>query len=183
MLQRFSFRQLLVIAFLLIAALLGAASLRVLFALEDLTLQSRDNAVRALDLSGAAQSLRERTVSMERSSRQSVVLNDRVLRQRFRDEARDAIDARTDLPEDHRQALLEQIDRLEELDKLIDTDETWLKSKIAPYIKTRAAARNFLRERMQRPPLPVWLTEPIGMEDDSPAPRPRVGMFGGSKRR
>ena len=90
MLQRFSFRQLLVIAFLLIAALLGAASLRVLFALEDLTLQSRDNAARALDLSGAAQSLRERTVSMERSSRQSVVLDDRVLRQRFRDEARDA---------------------------------------------------------------------------------------------
>jgi two-component system sensor histidine kinase GlrK len=90
MLQRFSFRQLLVIAFLLIAALLGAASLRALFALEDLTLQSRDNAARALDLSGAAQSLRERTVSMERSSRQSVVLDDRVLRQRFRDEARDA---------------------------------------------------------------------------------------------
>jgi two-component system sensor histidine kinase GlrK len=90
MLQRFSFRQLLVIAFLLIAALLGAASLRALFALEDLTVQSRDNAARALDLSGAAQSLRERTVSMERSSRQSVVLDDRILRQRFRDEARDA---------------------------------------------------------------------------------------------
>jgi two-component system, NtrC family, sensor histidine kinase GlrK len=90
MLQRFSFRQLLVIAFLLIAALLGTASLRALFALKDLTLQSRDNAARALDLSGAAQSLRERSVSMERSSRQSVVLDDRVLRQRFHDEARDA---------------------------------------------------------------------------------------------
>lgn len=90
MLQRFSFRQLLVIAFLLTAALLGAASLRALFALEDLTVQSRDNAARALDLSGAAQSLRERSMSMERSSRQSVVLDDRVLRQRFRDEARDA---------------------------------------------------------------------------------------------
>ena len=90
MLQRFSFRQLLVIAFLLIAALLGAASLRALFALQDLTLQSRDYASRALDLSGAAQSLRERSVSMERSSRQSVVLDDRILRQRFRDEARDA---------------------------------------------------------------------------------------------
>ena len=90
MLQRFSFRQLLVVAFLLTAALLGAASLRALFALEDLTVQSRDNAARALDLSGAAQSLRERSVSMERSSRQSVVLDDRVLRQRFRDEARDA---------------------------------------------------------------------------------------------
>ena len=90
MLQRISFRQLLVVAFLLTAALLGAASLRALFALEDLTVQSRDNAARALDLSGAAQSLRERSVSMERSARQSVVLDDRVLRQRFRDEARDA---------------------------------------------------------------------------------------------
>ena len=89
MLQRFSFRPLLVIAFLLIAALLGTASLRAVFALEDLTLQSRDNAARALALSGAAQSLRERSVSMERSARQSVVLDDRILRQRFRDEARD----------------------------------------------------------------------------------------------
>jgi two-component system sensor histidine kinase GlrK len=74
MLQRFSFRQLLVIAFLLIAALLGAASLRALFTLEDLTQQSRSNAARALELSGAAQSLSERSVSMERTSRQSVVL-------------------------------------------------------------------------------------------------------------
>ena len=92
MLQRFSFRPLLVIAFLLIAALLGTASLRTVFALEDLTLQSRDNAARALALSGAAQSLRERSVSMERSARQSVVLDDRILRQRFRDEARDTTD-------------------------------------------------------------------------------------------
>jgi two-component system sensor histidine kinase GlrK len=92
MLQRFSFRQLLVIAFLLIAALLGAASLRALFTLEDLTLQSRDNAARALELSGAAQSLSERSVSMERTSRQSVVLDDRVLGKRFGDEAREATD-------------------------------------------------------------------------------------------
>ncbi len=90
MLQRFSFRQLLVIAFLLIAALLGAASLRALFTLEDITLQSRENAARALELSGAAQSLNERSVSMERTSRQSVVLDDRVLRGRFNNEARDA---------------------------------------------------------------------------------------------
>ena len=90
MLQRFSFRQLLVIAFLLIAALLGAASLRALFTLEDITLQSRDNAARALELSGAAQSLNERSVSMERTSWQSVVLDDRVLRRRFNDETRDA---------------------------------------------------------------------------------------------
>jgi two-component system sensor histidine kinase GlrK len=90
MLQRFSFRQLLVIAFLLIAALLGAASLRALFTLEELTLQSRDGASRSLELSRWAQSLSERSVSMERTSRQSVVLDDRVLRLRFAEEAREA---------------------------------------------------------------------------------------------
>ena len=88
--QRLSFRQLLVMAFLLIAALLGAASLRALSALEDLTQQSRDSAARALALSGAAQSLRERAISMERTARQSVVLDDRVLRTRFQDDSRDA---------------------------------------------------------------------------------------------
>ena len=89
-LQRFSFRQLLVIAFLLIAALLGAASLRALATLEDLTLQSRDGAAQALELSRLAQSLSERSVAMERSARQSVVLDDRVLRGRFSDAASDA---------------------------------------------------------------------------------------------
>jgi two-component system sensor histidine kinase GlrK len=103
MLQRFSFRQLLVIAFLLIAALLGAASLRALFTLEDLTQQSRSNAARALELSGAAQSLSERSLSMERTSRQSVVLDDRVLRERFGDEVRETTEildglAREDIP-------------------------------------------------------------------------------------
>lgn len=92
LLQRFSFRQLLVLAFLLVAALLGAASLRGLFTLEELTLQSRDSAVAALGLSAEAQSLAERSVSMERSSRQSVVLDDRVLRERFREEARETED-------------------------------------------------------------------------------------------
>jgi len=90
MLQKFSFRQLLVIAFLLIAALLGAASLRALFTLEELTLQSRDGAARSLELSQLAQSLSELSVSMERTSRQSVVLDDRVLRARVADQAREA---------------------------------------------------------------------------------------------
>lgn len=127
LLQRFSFRQLLVVAFLLIAALLGAASLRALFALEDLTLQSRDNASRALDLSGAAQSLRERSLSMERTARQSVVLDDRVLRARFRDESRDATAiverlAQEDIPsarEPHWRAHLETI--VELLTGTVDT--------------------------------------------------------------
>jgi len=97
MLQRFSFRQLLVIAFLLIAALLGAASLRALFTLEELTLQSRDGAARSLELSRLAQSLSEVSVSMERTSRQSVVLDDRILRARFADQAREATTLLTNL--------------------------------------------------------------------------------------
>ena len=92
MMQRFSFRQLLVVAFLLIAVLLGAASLRAVFALDDLSLQSRDNAARALELSRAAQLLGERSVSMERAARQSVVLDDRILRARFQSEARETVD-------------------------------------------------------------------------------------------
>lgn len=91
MLQKFSFRQLLVIAFLLIAALLGAASLRGLRALEDLTRESRDSAASALALGDAAQSLSERSVAMERSARQSVILDDRVLAQRFLDTAQNAV--------------------------------------------------------------------------------------------
>lgn len=90
MFKRISFRQLLVMAFLLIAALLGASSLRALYTLESLTTQSRESAARALDLSAAAQSLTERSVSMERASRQAIVLEDRVLRDRFNNTARDA---------------------------------------------------------------------------------------------
>lgn len=90
MLERVSFRQLLVLAFLLIAGLLAAASLRALFTLEQLTAQSRESAVRALDLSAATQSLSERSVAMERTARQSLVLSDRVLRQRFDEAATDA---------------------------------------------------------------------------------------------
>ncbi|MES2190495.1 MAG: HAMP domain-containing sensor histidine kinase [Pseudomonadota bacterium] len=88
--KRISFRQLLVMAFLLIAALLGAASLRALFTLESLTTQSRQSASRALELSAAAQSLTERSVSMERASRQAIVLEDRALRDRFNNAATDA---------------------------------------------------------------------------------------------
>jgi two-component system sensor histidine kinase GlrK len=90
MLQRFSFRQLLVIAFLLVAALLGAASLRAVFTLEELTLQSRDSTLRAQRLVEEAQSMADRSVSMERMARQSVVLDDRVLRERFANESREA---------------------------------------------------------------------------------------------
>ena len=87
---RGSFQQLLLFAFLLITALLVGVALRSVFQYDALMTQSRDAAARALTLSGAAQSLAERSAAMERAGRQSLVLNDAVLRKRFTDAARDA---------------------------------------------------------------------------------------------
>ncbi len=74
---------------MLFAVLLGASSLQAVRTLENLTLQSRQSSLRALELSAQAQSLAERSLSLERSARQSVVLDDRLLRERFEAEARD----------------------------------------------------------------------------------------------
>lgn len=87
---RGSFQQLLLFAFLLITALLVGVALRAVFQYDLLMIDSRDAAARALTLSGAAQSLAERSAAMERAGRQSLVLNDAVLRRRFDDAARDA---------------------------------------------------------------------------------------------
>jgi two-component system sensor histidine kinase GlrK len=89
---RFSFAQLLLVAFVLIGALLGAAALRALFSLDSLMAQSRDSAAQAVALSTAAQSLNERSLSMERAARQSLVLGDRQLRLRFTETADNARD-------------------------------------------------------------------------------------------
>lgn len=92
-LDRFSFHQLLLVAFLLIAGLLGAASLRGLFTIETLITQSSDSARQAVSLGAAAQRLAERSVTMERAARQYLVLDDPLLRQRFEEAARDATEA------------------------------------------------------------------------------------------
>jgi two-component system sensor histidine kinase GlrK len=92
-LHRYSFRQLLLVAFLLIAALLSAASLRGLFTLEGLLEQSSQGARQAVRLSAAAQLIAERSVEMERAARQFLVLDDPALRQRFDDAARQATEA------------------------------------------------------------------------------------------
>ncbi|MGV3493083.1 MAG: ATP-binding protein [Ramlibacter sp.] len=85
-----SFRQLLLVAFLLIALLLGGTALRALVILERLVAQSGDVADHALALNAAGQALAARTAGMERTARQSLVLNDALLRRRFEDEWRAA---------------------------------------------------------------------------------------------
>jgi len=87
---RGSFQQLLLFAFLLITALLVGVSLRSVFQFDALITQSRDAAARALTLSGATQFMAERSAAMERAARQSLVLDDAVLRRRFSDAAREA---------------------------------------------------------------------------------------------
>jgi two-component system sensor histidine kinase GlrK len=88
-LHRYSFRQLLLVAFLFIAALLSVAAVRELYLLEALLGQSSEGARQAVAHTADAQVLAERTVAMERAARQYLVLDDPALRQRFEDAARD----------------------------------------------------------------------------------------------
>jgi two-component system sensor histidine kinase GlrK len=85
-----SFRQLLLVAFLLIAGLLAGAAWRAVTVLERLVAQGSQQAERALALNGAAQQLAARSAGMERAARQSLVLNDSLLRRRFDEEGRAA---------------------------------------------------------------------------------------------
>lgn len=93
MFTRPSFRQLLMLAFLLVAGLLGAAALHALMSLESLVAQSRASVAHAVQLSADAQLLAERSVTMERAARQFLVLNDPALRSRFTEASQDAIAA------------------------------------------------------------------------------------------
>lgn len=81
--SRLSFQQWLLITFLLMAALFGASSFLGLTALEHLTTRSRETAENAVALNAQAQQLMDLGVTMERSSRQFVVLGDAGLRLSF----------------------------------------------------------------------------------------------------
>lgn len=89
-LPRPSYRQLLVVAFLGVAALLAAAALRGLGTLEQLLAQSRAGADSALRLSTAAERLGEQVTAMERAGRQYVVLADPALERNYAGHAADA---------------------------------------------------------------------------------------------
>ena len=90
-----SFRQYLLLAFLLIAAVLTAAAMQGLAVLEDFASRSRGAAGDALRLSRVVQLLGERAVDMTRSARQYRLLGEPALFERFvasRAEAVEAID-------------------------------------------------------------------------------------------
>ncbi|MEO6280090.1 HAMP domain-containing sensor histidine kinase [Roseateles sp.] len=82
-LRGLSFHQCLLAAFLLITAVLGGAAAQAMFALEHVALQGRQASQDAAALTAQGQRLAERTVAMERSARQFLVLNDASLRDRY----------------------------------------------------------------------------------------------------
>ncbi len=92
-----SFRQGLLAVFLLIAVALGGAAAQAMLALEHVALQGREASQDAAALSAQVQRLAERTVAMERSARQFLVLDDAGLRERFQSAWADARDTQAAL--------------------------------------------------------------------------------------
>lgn len=81
--SRLSFSHTLLMSFLLIAAILGSAALSGLLAFEEFAARSHAGARIALHATTAVQQLAERTVDMERSARQYLVLEDPALLEGF----------------------------------------------------------------------------------------------------
>lgn len=97
-----SFRQLLVVAFLLIASLLAAVSLRGLGTLDRLMADSRSGAEVAAGQAAHMQRLADRSATMERAGRQYLVLDDASLRERYDSAARELredLDALAEVPQ------------------------------------------------------------------------------------
>jgi len=80
---RISFRQGMLLGFAVIALLLGGAVLQSWLVLERLVEQSRQTSEQAIQLTAEIQELGERTIDIERSARQYLLLNDSIFRQRF----------------------------------------------------------------------------------------------------
>ena len=81
--MRISFRQSMLAGFLVITLLLSWAAIRSWLMLEQFVEQSRQGSEQALLLSASIQELAERTVDLERNTRQFVVLEDAALLERF----------------------------------------------------------------------------------------------------
>jgi two-component system sensor histidine kinase GlrK len=90
---RISFRQSMLAGFLLIAFLLSWAALRSWLVLEQFVEQSRQGSEQALQLSASIQELAERTVDIERSTRQFMLLNNAALLERFDENVSHSLDA------------------------------------------------------------------------------------------
>jgi len=90
LLSKLPFQYWLLTAFLLIGILLGGAALWSLFTVDRLMVQSQQRAHQSIEMHAAAQALAARSLDMERSARQSLVLADPALLQQFKETAAEA---------------------------------------------------------------------------------------------
>lgn len=81
--NRISFRQGMLLGFALIVLLLGGVAVQSWLVVERLVEQSRRSSEQAIQLTASIQELGERTIDIERSARQYLVLDNPVFRQRF----------------------------------------------------------------------------------------------------
>jgi two-component system, NtrC family, sensor histidine kinase GlrK len=88
---RISFRQGLLAGFAVVVLLLGGAAVRSWLVVEHFVAQSRENGEQALQVAASIQELGERTVDVERSARQFLLLKEPVIRQRFDDHLAQAL--------------------------------------------------------------------------------------------
>ncbi|THF67554.1 HAMP domain-containing histidine kinase [Pseudothauera nasutitermitis] len=91
--SRLSFSHTLLASFLLIAAILGSAALNGLLAFEEFAARSHEDARSGLYATAAVQQLAERTVDMERSARQYLVLENPELLKHFAEAHRESLGA------------------------------------------------------------------------------------------
>jgi two-component system sensor histidine kinase GlrK len=89
-LRQAAFRHWLLAAFILIALLLGGAAISAVYTLGRLVQAHGEGASRALRLHAATQTLAAHATGMERAARQSLILNDAPLRQRYEEESQAA---------------------------------------------------------------------------------------------
>ncbi|KAB2922863.1 MAG: HAMP domain-containing histidine kinase [Dechloromonas sp.] len=170
---RISFRQGMLIGFSVIVMLLGGVALRSWMLVENLVEQSRRSSEQAIRLTAAIQELGERSVDIERSARQYLVLDDPLFRQRF---------------DEHLAQSLALVDRLDEmaaaplspllggwrmvagalrsgLEKRIDKDE------LAPFLARLVELNQLLKQAGQR-----WIeTQNSRLLDELEANRLQLG--------
>lgn len=95
--KRISFLQGMLVGFVFIVALLGGVAVHGWLLLEKMVVQNRDNTAQALALTAAVQILEQRSVDLERSARQYLVLGDADLRERFREHLDESLQQLSDI--------------------------------------------------------------------------------------
>lgn len=139
LLSKLSFKQLLLLAFLLIGMLLGGSSIWALVTVDRLMAQSQKRAFESMEMQSGAQALDARSLDMERAARQSLVLADPALLRQFNEtlsEARSILKRleTLGLPGEHAQAWRQHVRTVEQL--LAD-------ASVDPFTREEAVALQF----------------------------------------